>query len=82
MLTDRFKQLQDIFAAALECDVGSRAEYVAIACKGDPAMAEEVSALLKLDAPGDTERPFVLALTAMDAIEAKTMLGRTVGRFR
>ncbi len=82
MLTDRFKQLQDIFAAALECDVGSRAEYVAIACKNDPAMAEEVSALLNFDATSDTGRPFVLALTAMDAIEAKTMLGRTVGRFR
>jgi eukaryotic-like serine/threonine-protein kinase len=85
MRVDRFKRLQELFAQALELDRNERAAYVAEVCDGDAAMAEEVLALLTFDARGsvsETVRPFALAAEAVDAAEAKSMIGKMVGRFR
>jgi eukaryotic-like serine/threonine-protein kinase len=85
MQTDRFKRLQAIFGAALEQSAEMRTEFVSQACGEDRAMAEEIMALIEYEArefAAKTAQPFALAVAAFDAAEAKSLIGKTVGRFR
>lgn len=85
MQADHFKRLQTIFDAALEQNAEMRTEYISQACGEDKAMAEEVMALIEYEAraaAAKTAQPFALAAAALDAVEAKALIGSTIGRFQ
>jgi eukaryotic-like serine/threonine-protein kinase len=85
MQADYFKRLQAIFDAALEQSTEMRAGFVSQACGEDHAMAEELMALINYEAQSaasKTAQPFTLAAVAFDAAEAKSLIGKTIGRFR
>src|SRR3954454_9893400 len=46
MTQQRFRLIRSIFEAAVECDSRTRPAYLADACAGDPALADEVNQLL------------------------------------
>src|SRR5215467_5920393 len=45
----RWKQIEDLYHAAMEQELASRCAFVAVACEGDDALRREVEALLKAD---------------------------------
>jgi serine/threonine protein kinase/tetratricopeptide (TPR) repeat protein len=49
MSPERWRQLEPIFDHALELDGGARATYLEQACETDPALRDEVEALLRAD---------------------------------
>ena len=57
MSTDRWRRVQDLFAAALECDAADRPRLVGHACGDDEEMQREVESLLAShDNPGPLDR--------------------------
>ncbi|HEX8072230.1 MAG TPA: protein kinase [Pyrinomonadaceae bacterium] len=51
MNPERYQQVKQLFAAAVECDAGARADYLARACGGDEELRAEVESLLAHDEP-------------------------------
>jgi eukaryotic-like serine/threonine-protein kinase len=85
MPSDRFKQLQRVFDDALEQPPDARLDFVERACADDPEMAERILKMLQHEASASdtpTQQPMVLATEAFEAAEVKSMIGRTIGRFR
>jgi eukaryotic-like serine/threonine-protein kinase len=52
MPPERWRQIEDIFNAALECEPAGRWAYLENACGGDEALRREVEALLQQDGQG------------------------------
>src|SRR5450432_610677 len=52
MPPERWRQIEDIFNAALECEPAGRPAYLENACGGDEALRREVEALLQQDGHG------------------------------
>jgi serine/threonine protein kinase len=46
MTTERWRQIERLFHAALKCDANRRAEFLASACAGDDGLLREVNSLL------------------------------------
>jgi len=46
MTTERWRQIERLFHAALNCDANQRAEFLASACAGDDELLREVNSLL------------------------------------
>jgi serine/threonine protein kinase len=46
MTTERWRQIEQLFHAALNCDANRRAEFLASACAGDDELLREVNSLL------------------------------------
>lgn len=46
MTTERWRQIERLFHAALNCDANRRAEFLASACAGDDELLREVNSLL------------------------------------
>ena len=49
MKPDRWRQVDELFEAVLECDRAERATFLDNACSGDPGLRREVEELLKFD---------------------------------
>src|SRR5262245_33455164 len=49
MTTARWRQIEEIFAAAVELDSSQRAPYLKQACAGDPSLLREIESLLAAD---------------------------------
>ena len=57
MSTDRWQRVQDVFAAAIECDDAARAQLLGDRCGDDPDLRREVESLLAShDRPGPVDR--------------------------
>ena len=46
MTPDRWRQVTEIFHAALARDAAARGEFLRDACQGDPSLRDEVDALI------------------------------------
>ena len=80
MTPERWQQIGDLFAAALERAPGEREAFLDEACAGDPELRVEVETLL---AAAETERsfftnPVAVAADLMPAGAADALLGATV----
>jgi hypothetical protein len=57
MSTDRWQRVQDVFVAAIECDVADRAQLLRSQCGDDPDLRREVESLLAShERPGLVDR--------------------------
>ncbi|HEV3062801.1 MAG TPA: tetratricopeptide repeat protein [Vicinamibacterales bacterium] len=90
MDVDRWQRVKETFASALEQHPDLRPAFLDAACAGDPALREEVEALLRADAEsgGFIEQPALLGL-ALDALAAnerqedgqESNIGRVLGSY-
>ncbi len=85
MTPERYRQIGDLFHAALEVDSDERAAFLERACADDPALRREVESLLAShqQASGFIASP-ALAVAAGLLAESETdaLLGRTIARYR
>ncbi|MGE0353442.1 MAG: tetratricopeptide repeat protein [Gemmatimonadales bacterium] len=85
MTTDRWQEVQALFAAASELEPAAQAGYLAAACAGDPALRDEVLALLRADR--ELDHAFLSgvvggAVAAVVAQDDSSRLGEQVGPYR
>src|SRR5262245_44605880 len=70
MTPERWRQVTEVFHAALARDVSARAVYLDRACAGDRPLREEVEAMLAAQAiPGEA------SFTAMPRLASGTLIG-------
>ncbi len=85
MNPERWQQVEEIFATALERPREERARYVAQACGDDAALEQEVASLLdSADTAGDYFADLAgrAGIPAVDAEEAEHLVGHRVGNYR
>jgi hypothetical protein len=83
MDSEQWKQVEALYNAALEIDVGEREEFLAVAC-ADEELRREVRSLLSSAERKDSflEEPLTsVGLMLMNA-EPESLKGETVGRFQ
>jgi non-specific serine/threonine protein kinase len=85
MTPERYKQIEEIFSAALELEAGKRAAFVERACAADQALRREVESLLAAQQEADEfiETPALEVAAEMLAVEqTRTLAGRMIGPYR
>src|SRR5437870_2309439 len=85
MTPERYRQIGELFHAALEVDAGERATFLQTACAGDAELRREVESLIASHDQGTDfiESPaLAVAAELMAAREADALVGQTVGRYR
>ena len=84
MTPERFRQIEDLFHAALARDEGERAAFLADACGDDQPLRREVESLLCESAAPDLFETPALAVAAHAVGEARTpsLTGRMVGVYQ
>jgi serine/threonine protein kinase len=70
MTPERWRQVTDVFHAALAWDSSTRASYLDRACAGDRALREEIDAMLAAH-----QVPGAASLTARPRLASGTMIG-------
>src|SRR4051812_6725299 len=83
MSPERWRQITDIFEAALLRDAGARAGFLREACAGDDELRGEVEALLESHGRASRfiEEP-ALALAARQGGGGATLVGQTVAHYQ
>lgn len=84
MSTDRWQRVQDLFAAAIDCDETDRAQLLGARCGGDPDLQREVESLLAShDRPGAVDRlaPAIAPAAAWARTQVAGWEGRIVGQY-
>src|SRR5437773_5605974 len=84
MSTDRWQRVQDLFAAAIECDVASRAQLLGDRCGDDTDLRREVESLLAShERPGQVDRlaPAIAPAAAWARTQVTGWEGRRVGQY-
>src|SRR5581483_9467513 len=81
MSLERWRQIEDLFARALECPFAERQAFLNQACQGDQDLRRELESLLECDAPDQRllEVPTVLDPDRQSEAE---MVGRRIGFYR
>ncbi|MET0650798.1 MAG: protein kinase [Pyrinomonadaceae bacterium] len=88
MDVERWRRIEELLCAALECDGGERAAFIERACGGDADLRREVESLLAHEVPSESfieDSAFALAaeILADDAdAERERWEGRQVGAYR
>jgi serine/threonine-protein kinase len=72
MTPDRWLQVKEVLASALECETDARASYLEAACAGDPELRSAVESLLEADAAPSL-------LPAVASLDADLPLGPRLG---
>src|SRR3954453_21188208 len=84
MSSDRWQQVQDVFAAAVECDTSARAQLLGDRCGDDQDLRREVESLLAAhDRPGliDQLAPVIAPAAAWARTHVSGWEGRRVGQY-
>lgn len=84
MEAERWRQIENIFQSALDCDPASRTALLDSSCAGDPELRREVESLLaSYQADGPTN-PHALqeGIAILEDRASHLMLGRNVGPYR
>src|SRR4051812_40913395 len=84
MSSDRWQQVQDVFAAAVECDTSARAQLLGDRCGDDQDLRREVESLLAAhDRPGliDQLAPVIAPAAAWARTHISGWEGRRVGQY-
>src|SRR5262245_18844637 len=81
MTVERWRQIETLFAQAVERPTGERQQFVDRACEGDEALKRELESLLAADAPGErlAEVPTLFGRTLASDSD---MTGRRIGPYR
>jgi serine/threonine protein kinase/Tfp pilus assembly protein PilF len=85
MTPERYRQIGELFHAALEVDAGERAAFLQTACAGDAELRREVESLIASHDQGTDfiESPaLAVAAELMAAREADALVGRTIAHYR
>src|SRR5262245_33384346 len=85
MTPERYRQISELYHAALELDPGERAAFLERACIGDEELRREIESLLSSQeqASGFLASPALGIAAAMLSDEkADALKGRTIGRYR
>jgi eukaryotic-like serine/threonine-protein kinase len=84
METQRWRQIEDLFHSALECDADRRAAYLDSACSGDASLRYEVESLLVSYEKGDfTERPaFDEGIRLLEERAVGALIGQQIGPYK
>ena len=83
MTPERWKQVNELFHAALEQNAGARESYILRAAAGDPDLQREVLSLLKSHRnSGYLERPAWEVAADLMQDEEPVRIGQTVGKYR
>src|SRR5512132_2141107 len=89
MTPERWRQVEDIFQAAVGLEVEDRAQYVSVACAGDINLRRDVETLLSQhESAGDLLKKAVYGETEVHALESfaeddhDPLLGRRLGAYR
>jgi serine/threonine protein kinase/Tfp pilus assembly protein PilF len=84
MEPERWRQIEDLFHAALDCEPGRRAAFLDSACAGDASLREEIESLLfSYDKGSFTETPaFAEGIKLLEEHEERTHTGQSIGPYR
>ena len=85
MTAERWRQIQTIFAQAVECPTGQRQQLLDRVCEGDPALKQELASLLASDLPDEplVEVPEVFSKSPEAGGDpGADMTGRRIGPYR
>jgi eukaryotic-like serine/threonine-protein kinase len=81
LTTERWRQVKEIFQAAVELPAAERETYLAGACEGDPSLRTEIESLIAAhEEPGTFLGDPAFDLAAESAVDA--LLGKSLGRYR
>src|SRR5215468_5836088 len=81
LTSERWRQVKEIFQAAVELPAAERETYLAGACEGDPSLRTEIESLIAAhEEPGSFLGDPAFDLAAMSAVDA--LLGKSLGRYR
>src|SRR5215510_10947449 len=81
LTSERWRQVKEIFHAAVELPANEREAYLAGACEGDPSLRTEIESLIAAhEEPGSfLDTP---AFNLAEEPAANTLLGKSLGRYR
>jgi serine/threonine-protein kinase len=81
LTSERWRQLKEIFQAAVELPATERETYLAGACEGDPSLRAEIESLIAAhEEPGSfLSAP---AFNLAEEPDADALLGKSLGRYR
>src|SRR5262245_53373823 len=85
MKPERWRQVDQIFQAALQRAPGERAAFISEACIGDDSLRREVEALLAADGEAGSliEAPaYAVAAPLIVADDGQSLLGKRIGRYQ
>jgi serine/threonine protein kinase/TolA-binding protein len=84
MEPERWRQIEDLFHRALDCEPGRRAVFLDSACAGDASLRHEVESLLSsYDKGSFTETPaFAEGVKLLEESEARSLAGQNIGPYR
>src|SRR5262245_20533918 len=81
LTSERWRQVKEIFQAAVELPAAERETYLAGACEGDPSLRTEIESLIAAhEEPGSFLGDPAFDLAAESAVDA--LLGKSLGRYR
>ncbi|MEM7350816.1 MAG: serine/threonine-protein kinase [Acidobacteriota bacterium] len=81
MDTERWRQVEEIFLAAVDLDREARAKVLDETCRDDPALRNEVEELLASDSEATQTIESMVASSAHHLASASPMVGRRIGRY-
>lgn len=82
MTPDQWRQVEEIFHAALDRAPGDRAAFLDEACKGDPALRKEAENLLaSFDEAGDFIEAPLVSDSLSSSAQTKSILGHKIGNY-
>ena len=84
MEPERWRQIEDLFHAALDCEPGRRSTFLDSACAGDASLRGEIESLLSsYDKGSFTETPaFAEGIKLLEENEERSHTGQDIGPYR
>jgi serine/threonine protein kinase/tetratricopeptide (TPR) repeat protein len=84
MEPQRWRQIEDLFHSALDCEPGRRADFLNSACAGNASLRQEIESLLSSYEKGSfTETPaFAEGIKLLEESEARSLVGQNIGPYR
>src|ERR1700757_1384684 len=84
MEPERWRQIEDLFQNALDCEPGRRTAFLDSACSGDASLRQEIESLLASYEKGRfTEKPaFSEGIKLLEESEERSHAGQNIGPYR
>lgn len=84
MDTERWRQIEDVFHSALDCEPAHRASFLDSVCASDASLRQEVESLLaSYENGGFTETPaFAEGIKLLEEKDDRSLVGRNIGPYK